>query len=965
MCSFNGLYPPTIENTRLPTFTRHPRFSNVVANIKSSLFSKLKRHLYAERQRSLDLSSDILSELKSTVDLTVSIASIQAAQKATYRISSDFHEERLRRRLKWLLQRNGLHPDHACTDLSGDPTTDLRVNSRTPSDPLVQPVADHQQTEPNVTSNEVTPISELVSDTFSERPFLSSSLSFQAVTCSPPTCAHHELDLASPPLFTSPCQSPSPTSNPHFSPPSSTYSPTSTNPTNPISNPVFLQDSNNPSFNSNLSIISSTNHCSTNNNPPEVLVTDLTGSLSDAEKRLLSKGPKFAINQPINDKTRRDTVVNFCRLANQLRWNEHWRRQRLDTDIASTNNPSNSSFPNYPYKDEIHQPPRYNDFERKLTRINEVVNNCLNSNNHNKPNNLLPAEARTLAELKKKELYCLPSDKGGEFCVIGKSEYIEIGKKHLDDINTYTPVNSISAKTIELRINKVWKDVAKRNNLDYGVTKRYTSNNTDLSTFYFLIKTHKPGPELKIRPIVSNINSPTSKISWLLDKALKPLLQHVPSHLENTSQLMARIEALPENKKTNYVYPFSLDVTSLYTSIPQQRGIEVIKNIIDETSHSFNNLNSDDITLLLSTVITNNYFTFDGKAYKQNRGLAMGSSVSAIVAILYMSHVEAKALSILGNCVGLFSRYVDDIFVLAKNRADAIHIHETFNNTDSDIKFEIEHPDHTNTLKLLDIAIRVQESGNKHYEFYKKSVKKDLFVNFKSSLPTKSKMHFIRNERSRIMKNCSTNKEAKVHLDQFNNVLKNNGYPETFIHNPNTFPNNKHKRSNKKFRPSPDQYAYFNFPYISDTINRKLSRCFIREGLNVRLYHKNFSLRNALKVKTTNNRSCKKKNCIVEGNLCFRKNVVYKITCNNCRKIYIGSTIRPLHDRIYEHVNNDNSSVKKHFYECRSSANNITIEVLEHETRKGNLRIREAYYINKHKPELNSKEENCIDLILF
>ena len=30
-----------------------------------------------------------------------------------------------------------------------------------------------------------------------------------------------------------------------------------------------------------------------------------------------------------------------------------------------------------------------------------------------------------------------------------------------------------------------------------------------------------------------------------------------------------------------------------------------------------------------------------------------------------------------------------------------------------------------------------------------------------------------------------------------------------------------------------------------------------------------------------------------------------------------------------------------------------------------NLCIREAYYINKCKPELNSKEENSIDLILF
>ena len=57
--------------------------------------------------------------------------------------------------------------------------------------------------------------------------------------------------------------------------------------------------------------------------------------------------------------------------------------------------------------------------------------------------------------------------------------------------------------------------------------------------------------------------------------------------------------------------------------------------------------------------------------------------------------------------------------------------------------------------------------------------------------------------------------------------------------------------------------------------------------------------------------------------------------------------------------------LKKHFRLCASSPNDMTINVLEQEKRKGNLRIREAYYINKYKPELNSKEENCIDLILF
>ena len=107
-CAYNGFYPPTIENTRLPGFMQHRRFTKEVESIKSTLFSKLKRHLYAERQLSLDISSNILRELQSRANTTESITSIQSAQKTTYKIASEFHEERLRKRLRWLLRRNGV-----------------------------------------------------------------------------------------------------------------------------------------------------------------------------------------------------------------------------------------------------------------------------------------------------------------------------------------------------------------------------------------------------------------------------------------------------------------------------------------------------------------------------------------------------------------------------------------------------------------------------------------------------------------------------------------------------------------------------------------------------------------------------------------------------------------------------------------------------------------------------------------
>ncbi|MEL7308719.1 MAG: reverse transcriptase domain-containing protein, partial [Pseudomonadota bacterium] len=467
-------------------------------------------------------------------------------------------------------------------------------------------------------------------------------------------------------------------------------------------------------------------------NQDSFLVTDLTNTLTEEEKRLLSKGPKFALGQSVNDKTNRDTTINFCRLANELRWKEHRRRSE---SMKESNNETN--MPNYPYKDEIAQPPKYPDFERKLARINETITKCLNSVERGRNSNLLPTERKTLAQLKNKNFRYLPSDKGGEFCVIENERYVDIGKEHLNDSEIYSRIATISTKTIELRVNKVWKEIAKKNNLNFNITRRYVSTNTDLAHFYFLIKTHKLSNSLKIRPIVSNINCPTTKISWLLDKALKPLIEKVPAHLENTSDLLKRLESL--NDKAMYSYPVSLDVVSLYTSIPQKGVVDVVYKIMSECSYSFHELHPGDIVELLNVVLNNNYFIFEGGIYKQNHGLAMGSSVSAILAILYMGHIESIALNKLSFSIGLYARYVDDVFLLTKCREEAEKVYACFNSIDPNIKFEIEHPSTANnikTLRLLDVAIHVEETGVTHYEFYKKEARKPIFVNFRSSLPT-------------------------------------------------------------------------------------------------------------------------------------------------------------------------------------------------------------------------------------
>ena len=71
---------------------------------------------------------------------------------------------------------------------------------------------------------------------------------------------------------------------------------------------------------------------------------------------------------------------------------------------------------------------------------------------------------------------------------------------------------------------------------------------------------------------------------------------------------------------------------------------------------------------------------------------------------------------------------------------------------------------------------------------------------------------------------------------------------------------------------------------------------------------------------------------------------------------YIGSTIRPLHVRIKEHVNNPASSVLKHNNNCNNN-NEFDINVIGRNNDEPNLRLMEAIFIKEQRPTINSRQE--------
>ena len=286
----------------------------------------------------------------------------------------------------------------------------------------------------------------------------------------------------------------------------------------------------------------------------------------------------------------------------------------------------------------------------------------------------------------------------------------------------------------------------------------------------------------------------------------------------------------------------------------------------------------------------------------------MGSSISGILAILFMDKLETIALSS-HLMISPYKRYVDDTYLQTINEETADQFHNVINNVHPNLKFEIEKPESTSSglsLSLIDFKVTISNDGNISFEFYKKPAKKTLFVHHQSAMRTKSKLNFIRNERKCIKDRCSSSISAKQHLNTFDDILRLNGYPEDTIEQTKR-PQNPQQNP----QPGDTEWSYFKIPYISERLNHKITNIFRKENIPIRIAHKFHTLRQALSH-TSTERKCTRDKCPISNTrLCLRRNAVYQLTCNSCDQQYIGSTTRFIHDHVREHINNENSSVKK------------------------------------------------------
>ena len=178
-------------------------------------------------------------------------------------------------------------------------------------------------------------------------------------------------------------------------------------------------------------------------------------------------------------------------------------------------------------------------------------------------------------------------------------------------------------------------------------------NTPRTSCIHFLPKIHKPNNPG--RPIVSACSCPTELISSYLDRIMMPIVKSLPSYIKDSKHALQIFRDFNFSGQDKLI--FTVDITSLYTVIPNSEGLQALKHFFDQ--RTVKEPSSETLLRLAELVLTLNCFSFAGNYYKRINGVAMGTRMGPSYANLFVGYVEFFNQHN-GPKSERYGRYIDD-----------------------------------------------------------------------------------------------------------------------------------------------------------------------------------------------------------------------------------------------------------------------------------------------------------------
>ena len=333
------------------------------------------------------------------------------------------------------------------------------------------------------------------------------------------------------------------------------------------------------------------------------------------------------------------------------------------------------------------------------------------------------------------------------------------------------------------------KDFVPKNSNFYGLPKIHKSKQIQSAireqnnTYVEILQPD----DLKLRPIVAGPESITQRLSHFIDLILKDLCPQIPSYIKDDMDFLKQIPStVPENTILT-----SFDVQSLYTNIPHELGITAIKYWLNKKRDQINSrFDTNFIIEALKIVLEENVFYFDGTYYRQIKGTAMGTKVAPTYANLVMGYLEQhmynKVAEIFDRDFSDFvrqhwKRYLDDCIIFwSRSEDELLKFKDLLNSLHPSIKFTME----SNRTELPFLDILIKKSGTQIItDIYYKPTDTHQYLNFHSCHPSHTKRNIPYCMARRICAIVSDEQLRINRLEQLRTYLTKQMYPKLLVEN--------------------------------------------------------------------------------------------------------------------------------------------------------------------------------------
>jgi len=550
-----------------------------------------------------------------------------------------------------------------------------------------------------------------------------------------------------------------------------------------------------------------------------------------------------------------------------------------------------------------------------------------------------------------------PADKGSCVVILNTIDYITEAHRQLNDTESYQLLKSDPTISHTKEANKIVDQMFHKGEIDNKCRNYLYTHEPRTPQLYLLPKIHKGKNPPPGRPIVSGNGGPTEKVSKLVDFFLKPFVPLIKSYVKDTTHFVSIIASL--GPAPSGCLLCTLDVTSLYTNIPQNEGIQAVARLLLTKRNRYCCPSNTSLIQLLSLGLKRNNFAFNGTHYLQIKGTAMGNPFAPSFANIFMAQYEKTVVYTYHLQPLVWVRFIDDIFLIWQHGASELDTFVQYlNSSHPSIKFTSQHS--TERIPFLDTTVISTQTGF-ITDLYTKPTDSHSYLLFSSAHPRHVLNSLPYSQYLRIRRICTRIEDFDHHALEMTHNFLQRGYPIDILTDA-AIRARKQDRTNllhTQTRTGPSQQGSEDKTYLITTHNPTFSsklRTSVEANKALLLssnntlqlgkiqtifgFRRNPNLRDILVHSTINyhpdgtperhntgttnvctTRKCRycpkldttgRITCPTTGRSytsminisCKSNNLIYCITCLTCSKQYVGQTKRRLMDRFQSHFYN-------------------------------------------------------------